>query len=65
MKNTCLMTLVASNVQDYKVESTVIKSKTENNCYICIKTRWILIVWSVEKILKILTQKCLEQKIID
>ena len=39
MKNTCLITLVASNVQDYKVESTVIKSKTENNCYICIKTR--------------------------
>ena len=39
MKNTCLMTLVASNVQNDKVESTVIKSKTENKCYIRIKTR--------------------------
>ena len=26
------------------------------------KTRWMLIVWSVKKILKILIQKCLEQK---
>ena len=29
------------------------------------KIRWRLIAWSVEKILKILTQKWLEQKIID
>ena len=26
------------------------------------KTRWMLIVWRVKKILKILIQKCLEQK---
>ena len=30
-----------------------------------IKTKWRLIAWSVEEILKILTQKWLEQKIIN
>ena len=36
----------------------------DNSCKQRIKTRWILIAWSVRKILKILTQKCLKQKII-
>ena len=31
----------------------------------CYKRTWRFIVWSVEKIRKILTQKWLEQKIID
>ena len=35
------------------------------NCKQYIKTKWRLIVWSVEKIKKILTQKWLQQKIID
>ena len=30
-----------------------------------IKVRWRLIAWSAEEIQKILTQKCLEQKVID
>ena len=40
-------------------KSRFLKNKWTTNV---IKTKWILIVWSVKKILKILTQKCLEQK---
>ena len=39
--------------------------KKKKKLMLHIKIRWRLIAWSVEKILKILTQKCLEQKIID
>ena len=31
----------------------------------CYKKKWRLIAWSVKKVLKILIQKCLEQKIAD
>ena len=43
-------------------KSRFLKQKLTSNV---IKIRWRLIVWSVEEIPKILTQKWLEQKIID
>ena len=48
-----------------KEENQIIVDNIEKNIeklYEKDKTRWILLVWSVKKILKILIQKCLEQK---
>ena len=63
MKNT------QSKIKPIKIgkQSRIIKIfKTKNKLTTnVIKIRWRLVAWSVEKILIILTQKYLEQKIID